>query len=258
MRARFISFASLRLASLFWGASFVFGKIALSQLPFTQLLALRFVLASVLFVPWLVKGRPRGPEWGWFLLAAFLTVPATFLLQFGGLSITSASHASLLIGVVPAVMVGVSLLVFRQRVPIKDAAASMAAVAGVLLIVCGRGSDGRIPSLVGDLLVLASTLAIVGWILAQRRLLKTFPVRVVTPWVTVLGTAMLLPVGFLGKPLPLPLISLGTWLAVGGLALFPTVLRSHLATAEEIIEKWRKLEERLHQFFLAHSGDVDH
>jgi drug/metabolite transporter (DMT)-like permease len=225
LRSRAVSYVSLSLACLMWGASFVLGKIALKELPFTELLVLRFSLASLLCLPLTMKRRPRGREWWRFLFAAFLTVPATLLLQFGGLAATSAGHAALLIGFTPAVMVAVSFLFLRKPVPRKDILASFAAVAGVLIIVPIRGSGGGpSPALIGDLLVLASTIAIAGWVLAQRKLLQTRSVAFVSPWMVVLGTVMLLPVLLAGPVVPMSALSRATWLAVLGLAVFPTLL----------------------------------
>ena len=44
----------------------------------------------------------------------------------------------------------------------------------------------------------------------------------------------------------------------GAQAFLPAVLGLHPAAVEEVIEKWRELEEWLHKLFLAHCGDVYH
>lgn len=218
------AFAALSTASLFWGASFVLGKVVLAVLPPGPLLALRFALASVLFIPVVLRNHPSKADLGWLVLAAFLTVPATFGLQFFGLALTSASHASLLVGMVPAVMVGVTFFVFRQKVPGKDALAALAAVLGVIVLVIGGHDDSRRATWTGDLMVLGSTAAIVGWILVQRRLSERYPPVTLTAWVTVLGTIFLLPLLVQAEPSTYFSMSASAWTALAALALFPTVL----------------------------------
>ena len=43
-------------------------------------------------------------EWGMLAAAAFLGVPVQFLIQFYGLSLTTVSHASLMVGTMPVIL----------------------------------------------------------------------------------------------------------------------------------------------------------
>jgi drug/metabolite transporter (DMT)-like permease len=54
-------------------------------------------------LPFLFFNHPRfaGTEWGWVLAAAVLGVPVQFLVQLKGLSLTTVSHASLMVDTLP-------------------------------------------------------------------------------------------------------------------------------------------------------------
>jgi drug/metabolite transporter (DMT)-like permease len=53
-----------------------------------------------------VTHRPRldRKEWGLLLMASFFGVPLQFLIQFYALSITTVSHASLMVGTMPVIL----------------------------------------------------------------------------------------------------------------------------------------------------------
>jgi hypothetical protein len=50
--------------------------------------------------------RPHlaGSEWGWVFAASVLGVPVQYLVQFKGLSLTTVSHASLMVGTLPMLL----------------------------------------------------------------------------------------------------------------------------------------------------------
>jgi drug/metabolite transporter (DMT)-like permease len=77
---------ALALAGVLWGVSFLFGKLALEEISPAHVTLLRFSLASAALLPYaLFEGVwPRRRDLPLFLLVGFLTVPATFLVQFWG------------------------------------------------------------------------------------------------------------------------------------------------------------------------------
>ena len=105
---KFIAVPALAAAGVLWGVSFLFGKWALEEMGPAHVTFLRFVVASAALLPWaLWRGvRPERRDLALFLLVGFLTVPATFLVQFWGLSMTSASAAALIVGCGPAQCAG--------------------------------------------------------------------------------------------------------------------------------------------------------
>ena len=81
----------------------------------------------------------------------------------------------------------------RQRVDARRYVLLATSTAGALLILLGGGDaqGPSAPSVIGDMLVLASLLAGVGWIFASKRLMERYDSGAVTATVMTTGTALL-------------------------------------------------------------------
>ncbi|MEJ2085667.1 MAG: DMT family transporter [Acidobacteriota bacterium] len=159
------------LAWVLWGATFFFGKIALSELTVLQLTLGRFGIAAAVLVPIAVwSGElPRRRDWWLFALAAFLGIPVTFVLQYGGLALTTSTDAALIVGGFPLVMaIGAAWFRGERLSRIGWLAVSLSTV-GVGLVV-GSPQAGWL----GRLLVLLSLFSAVAWVLLTRKLLDRY------------------------------------------------------------------------------------
>jgi drug/metabolite transporter (DMT)-like permease len=204
---------ALALAGALWGVSFLFGKWALEELGPAHVTLLRFSLASAALLPYaLLKG-----VWPWwrdlplFLLVGFLTVPATFLVQFWGLSLTGATVAALIVGCGPPIVALFASLFLGERLGKTGWSAVGASTLGVALAVAGPGvsNDWR-----GDALVLLSLLAVVGWVLLGKRLGDGYPAVPATAWILTFGTLTLAPVALLWEGVPRLDLTLLGWASV--------------------------------------------
>ena len=191
-KRRALGFGACALASSLWGCGFFFGKIALAEMGVAHMVLYRFLFAMVPLAPLLVTHRPRlnMREWGVLGMAAFLGVPVQFLLQFYGLSLTTVSHASLMVGTMPVILAVGATLFAHER---------MDAVGWVALVgsTCG------------------AALIALFWILMNKQLMERHSAVVVTAYGLLLGTLMLMvwvPVRY-GMP-PVAGVSLKAWLAL--------------------------------------------
>lgn len=223
MRLR--AYCSLAAAGVAWGTAFVLGKIAFRELSVEHLLFYRFIFAVIGLAP--ILWRPRGraaiaaclaDPWT-FLVAAITGVPLMYIIQYTGLHRTTVSHASLMMGVVP-VFFAVAGTVFhheRLRWPTWTAVLASTAGAGLIVLGAGRSTDPHGPSLVGDLLVIASTVAGVTWALLSKRLMTSrggqSPAGITAAVITA-GTIPLLGWVWLHSGPPPVHLSTGTWAAV--------------------------------------------
>ena len=215
---RAIGFLSCALASAFWGCGFFFGKIALAEMSFAHMVLYRFLFAMLPLLPLLVMHRPglNLREWGVLALAAFLGVPVQFLIQFYGLSLTTVSHAALMVGTMPVILAVGATLFAHERLDATGWFALVGSTTGAALIALGRHATGvGQPSLTGDLLVVLSLAIALGWILLNKRLMDRHSPIVVTAYGILLGTLMLLvwvPLRY-GAP-PVAHVSTKAWLAL--------------------------------------------
>ncbi len=213
-------FAACALASCFWGCGFFFGKIALAEMGPPFMVLYRFLFAMVPLLPLLLTHRPKlsSRDWGWLALASFLGVPVQFLIQFQGLALTSVSHASLMVGMMPVILAVGATLWTHERVDGVGWTALGASTTGAALIaLSGRGGNVAGGALTGDLLVVLSLVIALFWILLNKRLMERQSHVVVTAYGLALGTLMLsvwVPLRY-GIP-PVYGVSTRAWAALAG------------------------------------------
>jgi drug/metabolite transporter (DMT)-like permease len=203
-RLTLLGYGACALAGSLWGTGFYFGRLALNEMSVEYMVLYRFLFASLGMMPVLVLNRRplrfTGGEARTLLLSAVFGVPIQFLLQFHGLARSTVSHASLMVGAMP-VMLAAAAAIFapkgskEERLDWFGWLALSGSTVGAALIVLG-GSRGTAlhgePSLVGDLLVLASLVTALAWILLSKKLMQTHSPPVVTACTILSGTVMLI------------------------------------------------------------------
>lgn len=239
-RLRFLGYGACALAGCLWGTGFYFGRLALDEMSVEYMVLYRFLFASLGMLPVALASRVRL-TWGetrLLLISALFGIPIQFLIQFHGLALTTVSHASLMVGSMP-VLLGVAAALFAgERLDSIGWMALVGSTLGAALIVLG-GHHGSVrqggPSLEGDMMVVASLVTALTWILLSKKLMLTHSPPVVTAYTILSGTVMLI-VWVLGPwmlnpwlalkspPPPFAHISATAWtaLAISGLACTAT------------------------------------
>jgi len=197
-RGLWLGYGACALAGALWGTGFYWGRLALNEMSVESMVLYRFAFACVGMLPVLLVGRHRvrltAGEWRLLLISAAFGVPVQFLLQFHGLALTTVSHASLMVGAMPVLLAAAAALFAGERLDGIGWLALCASTAGAALIVLGghRGPGVRgQPSLAGDLLVVASLITALAWVLLSKKLMETHSPPVVTAYTILSGAAML-------------------------------------------------------------------
>jgi drug/metabolite transporter (DMT)-like permease len=217
-KRRALGFGACAVASSLWGCGFFFGKIALTEMSFAHMVLYRFLFAMVVLLPLLVTHRPglNRREWGVLLVASFLGVPLQFLIQFYALSITTVSHAALMVGTMPVILAVGAAVFAHERMDWVGWVALAGSTCGAALIALGGHAKGG-ATLAGDALVVVSLMIALFWILFNKQLMGRHSHVVVTAYGLLLGTLMLMvwvPVRY-GLP-PVAGVSVKAWLALAG------------------------------------------
>jgi len=186
---------ALAAAGTLWGTGFFFGKLALMEMPVTTMILFRLLFGALGLLPIVFYERPRfaGKEWGWVLAAAVLGIPVLFYVQFKGLSLTTVSHASLMVGTLPMLLAVAAMLFSGEKLHFGGWLALAASSLGAALIALSsrQNSGAAHASMVGDLLVVMSMFAAISWILISKRLMQQHSAIAVTAYVDWIGTALL-------------------------------------------------------------------
>jgi drug/metabolite transporter (DMT)-like permease len=210
---RTLGFSACAVASSFWGCGFFFGKIALAEMNVGAMVLYRFLFASLALAPLCLRHKPglNRREWGWLLFASLLGVPLQFLIQFYGLSLTTVSHASLMVGTLPVLLAAGAAWLAHERMDRTGWLALGGSTLGAALIALSSRASGQPTgptsgvghaSLSGDLLIVLSLVISLFWILLNKKLMVRHSPVVITAYGLVAGTLMLLVVVPAGYGLP--------------------------------------------------------
>ena len=193
---RFLGYGACALAGTLWGTGFYFGRLALDEMNVEHMVLYRFLFACAGMAPVMVSQRVRltAGETRTLLLTAVFGIPIQFLLQFHGLVLTTVSHASLMVGAMPVLLAAAAAIFAGERLDRIGWLALCGSTVGAAMVVLGgnRATTGReTPSLAGDMLVIASLISALAWILLSKKLMQTHSPPVVTAYTIFSGTLML-------------------------------------------------------------------
>lgn len=137
------------IISLIWGLSFLFTKVALTELNVYEVLAIRWVIPMIAF--WILyflkvvkidmKGKPLLPLIGIAALQAVLYA----ILEAKGIDLTTSTESSIFIGAIPVMVIAETALVFRIRTSKRATLGVFLAFIGLVLCVVfapGAASGG--------------------------------------------------------------------------------------------------------------------
>jgi len=209
---------ALATAGCLWGTGFFFGKIALTEMPVPSMVLFRFAFACAGLFPVIFYNRPHfvGSEWGWVLVASVLGVPVQYLVQFKGLSLTTVSHASLMVGTLPMLLAVAAVMFGGERLHFSGWLALAASTFGAALIALSssRAAGAAVASTMGDLLVVLSMFGAIAWILISKHLMQRHSPMIVTAFVFWVGTVMLAVTVMTTSGIPSLHYSTRAWIAV--------------------------------------------
>jgi len=188
--------AAVILANIIWGATPPIFKWSLEDISIFTLAFGRFFLASLIFLPFVIKRDLRIEKKYWpkvFSLAFFgIFLHITFF--FLGLDITTSINAPIVASAGPIFLIILSGIFLKERTSAKKIAGVSIALLGVLLIVLlpviGESYD---QSLVGNLFFVISMFGAVFQTLILKTLEKVFEPLVLVFWSFVIAAALFFP-----------------------------------------------------------------
>lgn len=183
------------IALLIWASSFTAGKYAYTMFDPAIAIQIRFIIASLIVLPFFLKTRKtiQKPQRKKLWQIAFLMFPIGILMQFMGLSYTSASSAVVVIGTEPMLVLLIGFLFFKQKIAWYDWLLSMLALFGIILLVIGSNQDKSI-DLFGLLLVFLAGAGFAFSIHGSKNLMSEMDNKAYTSALLVKGSILALPI----------------------------------------------------------------
>lgn len=166
--AQLLPALALLLAAAIWGFTFPLVKEALEDIGTFQFLAMRFGMASVVYVLLWPRVAARSVRIGAAGLVAGALLAAGHVFQTAGLELTRSTNAGFITGLY-VVFTPILATIFLRRHLSRLVGFGVVLTTAGLALMSVQTEGGRITMNVGDLLVLACAVAYAGQIVAVAR-----------------------------------------------------------------------------------------
>ena len=131
------------------------------------------------------------------VLCAFTALAANQMLFMKGVSLTYPIHASLLLLITPILITFIAAWVLREMITIyKLIGLFMGVVGACILILSGSNAAKGNDIILGDILVIMSTILYTAYFILVKPLMKKYSAMDVMRWTFTFGAIMILPLGW--------------------------------------------------------------
>ena len=190
----------LLIANLIYGANYLIAKgIMPDVIGPSGFILLRVTGACLVFaclLPFVGGFIKEKAVWGRLVLCALFGVCANQLLFFNGLNLTSPINASIIMTVSPVLVLLLTALILKNKVPTIRWIGVAVGGLGAILLISSKSSSSNLVSFEGNFMVFFNAFSYSVYLLLVKPLmLKYNPLRIITH-VFFLGWLMVLPFGF--------------------------------------------------------------
>ncbi|UFJ39302.1 DMT family transporter [Brevibacillus humidisoli] len=173
-----LAYLSAVLNAAIIGFSFLFTKMALEHAQPIDTLTYRFAVSFVVMSIPVLLGRVslnyRGkPLYKAFLLATMYPL-GFFMLQTIGLQHATSSEGGILYAFTPVLTTLLAFIFLRESITVPQMLSILLSIFGVVFIFLMKGSGIDLPNMTGVFLLFLSCLAIAGYSVLARSLLRTY------------------------------------------------------------------------------------
>ena len=210
--SKLLPLSSIIFSCVLWGLSISLTKKTMGVLVFPHIAFYRFIISSLALVPFAFNKKflwPDKKDLPKFIVLAFFTVPCTFLLQFAGLSFTSGTSASLMIGMTPVMFALTSFFFLKEKLSGLTIIGILISIMGIYIVIGGSVSNNN---WAGDGLIILSLFTLSLSVVFSQQLMAKYSPLVLTAYTFWFGTILLIPISlFLYGPPPTDLLP-STWI----------------------------------------------
>ena len=227
-RSPLLTVGAFVVVALCWSGFWTFGKLAVADVPPFELAAIRFALAGVLMLAIaIVVHAPLGlARWRLIVVAGAVGIAFYNALVFVALTMGPASDGALVVPTLNPILIALLATAIGEPLTRNKLAGLVVATAGAALLIAGAtGMTFSGQRLGADLLYLLCAAAWAVYATLGAILTRSGSPLGVTAVASLVGAAMLFPLGFLEKGYTdVPSWPLGAWLDVAYLVVFATTV----------------------------------
>ncbi|WP_243438578.1 DMT family transporter [Fundidesulfovibrio soli] len=205
---RWLPAASLTLAMILWGSSFIALKIAFAGLPPFFVMFARMAVATAFLACFYTRFRNvryHKGDWKLILLMAGFEPCLYFVFEATALLNTSASQAGMVMATLPLIAAVAARLILKERLHGRGLAGFAVAIGGVVaLTVSGSPSEHAPHPVLGNFLEFLAICCASGYFIVLKRLLDRYNPWFLTSMQAVVGMVFFAPALLLpsGRPGP--------------------------------------------------------
>ncbi len=218
-----IIYVKLVAVGAIWGGTFVAGRYLGGEIPPLISATTRFVISSLVLLAYLLISKtpiliPHGKQLLHLAILGFFGIFAYTIFLFYGLSYTTASRASLIVAMNPAMIALASWIFLHERLRPRQSVGILFCLVGSGLVIASRSPDSLSGSLMGDCILLGCIVCWVVYTVCSRSLSGSFGPLLTVSYAIWLGTAMLIVASLLTLQEPivptLANLSAGQWFSL--------------------------------------------
>ena len=227
-----ITYLKLLMTAIFWGGTFISGRMLAESVPPFSAAFVRFFIATVCLYAIVAKREGSIPRLDkrHFLPVTLLGLTGVFAYNaffFSGLKLVAASRASIIIANNPIIISLLSALFFKEKLSTAKVAGIFISVSGAIIAISQgnplalfAGGIGQ-----GDVLIFGCVLSWASYSLLGKRVMQDLaPLTAVAHSAAIGMLALLIPACLEGMPAALPTYSWVDWGNMAYLGWFGTVL----------------------------------
>jgi drug/metabolite transporter (DMT)-like permease len=227
-----VVYIKLLLTALFWGGTFIAGRLIADRVEPFSAAFLRFALASSLLLLLMVRQEGRLPRINraQFVALFFLGMTGVFAynaLFFKGLQFVSAGRASLIIANNPVFITLFAALIFKEKLSWVKVGGILLSVTGAIIVISKGDPAVLLSGGVGwgELLIFGCVASWVAYSLIGKAIMRDLSPLVSVSYSALMGTAALvIPALVEGIATAIPGYSIPDWTCISYLGVFGTVL----------------------------------
>lgn len=221
------------IPAVFFGAgAFITGKIGILELSWDELTFLRFLIASAIILPLVLKTEHKNLKLKKndayiVILAGLFGMFGYHALFFMSLEYITAINSALLMATTPMVTSIIAAVVLSEYFGIKRIFAVVIAFFGVLLTI----TNGNLEVLknlsfnIGDVIMFSAVLCMALYAVLSKKVAQKYSPSLILTYGYILTVVLLVPYMILKNPINAILnASLETWLSIIYMAVFASVL----------------------------------
>ena len=219
--------AALLTVQLLFGSLPVTAKIALVQIPAVALVGMRVGIVTIILAAfqifrnriWLIE---KSDYWRLAVLGLFGVV-LNQLFSVVGISLTTASNASLLIVTIPIFTLIIGFLVGAENFTVGKLFGIVLALAGAIILIDPRKASFSSQTTLGDVLIILNCLAFGIYVVTSKDIItRNGPFRSMM-WVFIFSSVLCVPIAMWSlSAIDVNSITTNTWLLVAYISVFAT------------------------------------